>query len=830
MNALGQERGSFYTNIERDFGTNMKLKLKNFATNNNKLAHLSARKCFLLKCRKNNVIPKHILVNVNCVFPSLEENTPYSKDIGNLICNFRKRILNLEIKIAFWKIKQLEQLNKRLKDAILSANIPQLDAFFRTQEIGYNNSQTTNHETLNKKFTRLYSQQIKPHINANVANFVHKSTDTQIPDDVMFLLGLGPKFGLPCERVPTERLIAETECIMRKCVEPEQRNNIRYDLTLTLSRAMRTQALSTFDKFLLDKKKKCIAFAKDHPNIICVRSDKGGKTVFMDRDSYTNKANEMLSDTNTYGVIRDPTSRIQRVNNNFVLSLFRAGKIDDRIKRQLTTYNAVPPRLYLLPKHHKKEYPLPLRPISSELNGPITNLSRFAAGILSRLTKSKFYLRNSYEFKEFISTQRFDVGQVQVSFDVKSLFTNAPINRIHAVIESRWNEIAELTNLSQIEFMSMIKICTSNSYFKHNDRFYSQKEGCPMGSSISCILVEILMDSVLERAVKMVKEKLNFSLNILKKYVDDLYLVIPSNLLSEIHNIFNGIEAGIEFTYEEENGAKLPFLDMVVIRDVSNGNFITDWYRKEVSSGRQLNFKSIHPMNQKISTAAGLIDRIFKLSDQQFHVKNTQMAYDILTANDYPKPLISRIINRFKNKTSSQLITQTLNNSTAQITATSKTFALPYIPSVSTSIARSIKQVADVRFAYKSNNSVSSLFTKLKDKIPNALQSNLVYQVDCLDCDKKKCYIGMTSQHLEVRMDQHEKSVKNGKPEKSALAYHAITNNHNFDFENVKILERESNFEKRALLEEIYIKSSKNCVNKKSIESKNVNDIYSKLF
>lgn len=79
-------------------------------------------------------------------------------------------------------------------------------------------------------------------------------------------------------------------------------------------------------------------------------------------------------------------------------------------------------------------------------------------------------------------------------------------------------------------------------------------------------------------------------------------------------------------------------------------------------------------------------------------------------------------------------------------------------------------------------------------------------------------------------MDQHEKSVKNGKPEKSALAYHAITNNHNFDFENVKILERESNFEKRALLEEIYIKSSKNCVNKKSIESKNVNDIYSKLF
>lgn len=167
-------------------------------------------------------------------------------------------------------------------------------------------------------------------------------------------------------------------------------------------------------------------------------------------------------------------------------------------------------RLYLLPKHHKKEYPLPLRPISSELNGPITNLSRFAANILSRSPKFKFYLRNSYEFKEFISSQRFDVGQVQVSFDVKSLFTNAPINRIHAVRELRWNEIAELTNLSQTDFMSMIKICTSNSYFKHNDRFYSQKEGCPMGSSIRCILVEILMDTVLERAAKISKREVEF--------------------------------------------------------------------------------------------------------------------------------------------------------------------------------------------------------------------------------------------------------------------------------------------------------------------------------
>lgn len=54
-------------------------------------------------------------------------------------------------------------------------------------------------------------------------------------------------------------------------------------------------------------------------------------------------------------------------------------------------------------------------------------------------------------------------------------------------------------------------------------------------------------------------------------------------------------------------------------------------------------------------------------------------------------------------------------------------------------------------------------------------------------------------------MNQHEKDVANGKPEKSALAYHSITHKHTFDLNGAEVLERESNWEKRYLLEEIYI-------------------------
>lgn len=265
---------------------------------------------------------------------------------------------------------------------------------------------------------------------------------------------------------------------------------------------------------------------------------------------------------------------------------------------------------------------------------------------------------------------------------------------------------------------------------------------------------------------------------------------------------------------------------MVVIRDISSGGFLTDWYQKPISSGRQLNFKSIHPMNQKISTATGLVDRIFKLSDTCFHSKNKTVAFNILRANDYPKNLISRIINRHQHQSTAISTSQVTTTNTSQPL---RTFSLPFIPSVSSSIAKSIKGVTDnVRFAYKNHTNVASLFTKLKDKIPPTQESNVVYKVNCLDCPK--CYIGTTNQHLCTRMKQHENDVANGKPDKSALAFHSLTHKHKFDFDGVKIVERERNWERRMLLEEIHIKSNKNCVNKRSTESKNVSDIYSSLF
>lgn len=673
---------------------------------------------------------------------------------------------------------------------------------------------------VNNKLENLLNNQLTNHIRTNTENFIHNATNTEIPDDVKFLMGLEPKFGLPFKNheIPVFNLIADLEIAIVNCVEMSERNDIRYNTTNILRKSISEQAVSSFDNFLLKKKKACIDFFKEQPEILCTRSDKGGKTVFMNKTDYEEKATVMLSDTSTYQPISDPTSRLQRLNNSFVKRLYESGKIDVIMKHKLTTYNASPPLMYFLPKHHKRD--MPLRPISADLQGPMRALSEFASNILGKLEKSQYHIRNSYDFCDFIFSCEMQMDEEMFSFDVVSLFTNAPVNRIIDVIEMRWDEIEQHTNLNKREFVELITLCTNNSYFAYKNKCYKHCYGTPKGAPISPILVELLMDYILDK-IQELMDTHSKRIRVIKKYVDDLFLLLPKGLVNEILLIFNSIEERIQFTFESEENNCIPFLDMTVHRDVVGKVFFTNWYRKPVASGRMLNFNSIHPMSQKISTALGLIDRVYRLSDSRFTDSNRNLLANLLKQNDYPLRLINRLINRYFHRRNSTQLTNAVEPAITNV----KRFSLPFVPFVSKSIAKSVTEKCDnVKFAFKNVNNVGRLYSKLKDPIPINQATNMVYQFDCTGGDNK-CYIG-SSINLARRIGEHEKSVQKNQPEKSALAYHSITEDHRFDFDNVRILEREANYRKRMLLEELHIKSSRNCVNSKSIETKNVNDIY----
>lgn len=130
--------GSFFTLMRLRHGQAVLNLLKEYARNVNKLGRLSARKFFLLKCRQNNVYPKHIINNVRCLNQSIETNTPFTNEIENMTKCFKKRILNLEIRIAYWCHDNTSQINRGIENKI--RHIPEFGDFIETQKSYYTNS------------------------------------------------------------------------------------------------------------------------------------------------------------------------------------------------------------------------------------------------------------------------------------------------------------------------------------------------------------------------------------------------------------------------------------------------------------------------------------------------------------------------------------------------------------------------------------------------------------------------------------------------------------------------------------------------------------------
>ena len=90
--------------------------------------------------------------------------------------------------------------------------------------------------------------------------------------------------------------------------------------------------------------------------------------------------------------------------------------------------------------------------------------------------------------------------------------------------------------------------------------------------------------------------------------------------------------------------------------------------------------------------------------------------------------------------------------------------------------------------------------------------ANVIYQIDCKGNDTEQCnklYIGTTKSKLKTRISVHKSNIKlidnNNPQQKTALATHCAKSNHTSDFNNVKIVDRGSNYSKRLTLEMLHI-------------------------
>lgn len=249
-----------------------------------------------------------------------------------------------------------------------------------------------------------------------------------------------------------------------------------------------------------------------------------------------------------------------------------------------------------------------------------------------------------------------------------------------------------------------------------------------MGNSLSGTLATFVLDDMLNENIGQDKPKL------IKKYIDNFLIIDSDDSIEGLFRKLNECHKTIKFTIEKEVNKKLPFLDILLER--KNGRLITDWYQKNISSGRLLNWLSAHPYKMKFNIGLSFANRVLKLSDSQYHPKNYKIIKNILIKNNFPENIARRIINQSKNYKPKDN-----NNNLYPIFR-----SLPYVAGLTDAITKNVQDIVpNIKFESKPLNKLrSTVFTNTKTKYKKQRQGH-VYKINCKGKLNEPCnvnYIG----------------------------------------------------------------------------------------
>jgi len=82
---------------------------------------------------------------------------------------------------------------------------------------------------------------------------------------------------------------------------------------------------------------------------------------------------------------------------------------------------------------------------------------------------------------------------------------------------------------------------------------------------------------------------------------------------------------------------------------------------------------------------------------------------------------------------------------------------------------------------------------------------------------------------LNTRIGEHRNHIRRNSPQTSVITDHRLEYNHDFDWDNVEVLDEERNYNKRLIFEMIHIKKQRQGLNLKK-DTELLHPIYNELF
>ena len=364
----------------------------------------------------------------------------------------------------------------------------------------------------------------------------------------------------------------------------------------------------------------------------------------------------------------------------------------------------------------------------------------------------KFFENFSKKFLEVVLCLFSLFYEVVISFDVSSLYTNVPVQEaIDLCTDMLYSGDHELPSVDKETFKELLQLCTCNVLMQTHDGFYRQVDGLAMGSPPAPLLANGWLSRHDPKIMDDAKVK--------ERYMDDILRSIRASEIQQKLDEINQLHPSLKFTIETDVDGKLPFLDMLIIRE--GRSLSSTWYNKPTDTGLIMNYHSLAPKRYKRSVVAGFVFRIYRACSSWIHFhKSLTKAKSVLEQNQYPpdfyEPIIREALNKILEVTAEK--TETSKKSIVcegeiEPPIKKKLIFIEYRGKITEDFARSLQKANAPCHPVMTLRKLRTVMPSLKPAIEKRVRSHIVYQINCPRC--KACYIGKTNQYNEVRFGKH---------------------------------------------------------------------------
>ena len=215
---------------------------------------------------------------------------------------------------------------------------------------------------------------------------------------------------------------------------------------------------------------------------------------------------------------------------------------------------------------------LTLKPMISNIGSARYEIARYLAELLAPLRKSKHAISKRKYFITRLKTERIPKRFKMISFDVKSLFANVPLEDTTDIIFTKICDEKKIeTNIPRNIMKDLLYLCTKRVHFTY----------------LGPLLRNIFMVSLEEAILPSIKKHVAHW----KRYVDNTHAYIDPSKIEFVLEKLNSYHPNFQFTFEIEENQKIKFLDVLITR-ARDDKLETTVFRKETNIDLYINWNS----------------------------------------------------------------------------------------------------------------------------------------------------------------------------------------------------------------------------------------------